>query len=98
MAAAIPGQVARDLGIPVIFSNQVGTTDTFVPILRTRIPDRFAGQSSVSDGRHATSVVAGPDAQVVLAPITIHPTPGPRSWRSTSLSAPVVSCSELAPC
>lgn len=95
MAASIPGRVAHDLGIPVVFSNQVGETETFVPILRTRISDRFAGQSSVSDGRHGPSVVAGCDEAVVLAPITIHPTPGPRTWRSTSPSAPVASSSGL---
>ena len=96
MAASIPGRVAQDLGVPVVFSNQVGLTETFVPILRTRIPDRFAGQSSVSDGRHGPSVVAGRDEEIVLAPITIHPTPGPRTWRSTSPSALAASCSGSA--
>lgn len=97
MAAAIPGRVANDLGIPVVFSNQVGETQTVVPIIRHRIPDRFAGQSSVTDGRHASAVVAGVDEQVVLAPITIHPASRPRTWRSTSPSALVVSSSASGP-
>ena len=97
LSAAIPGQVAADLGIPVIFSNQVGETQTVVPILQTRIPDRFAGQSSVSDGRHATSVVAGVAEQLLLAPITIHPAQRPRKWRSTSPSALVESSSASGP-
>ncbi len=98
MSAAIPGQVASDLGIPVVFANQVGETDTVVPILRSRIPDRFAGRSSVSDGRHAASVVAGVEEAVVLAPITIHPAAGPRTWRSTFPSVLAESSSASAPC
>ncbi len=97
MAAAIPGKIAVDLGIPVVFSNQVGDTETVVPILNQRIPDRFAGRSSVTDGRHSGSVVAGVDEQVVLAPITIHPTQGPRTWRSTFPSAPADRSSALVP-
>ncbi len=96
MSAAIPGKVAVDLGIPVVFSNQVGETETFVPILKQRIPDRFAGQSSITDGRHTGSVVAGVDEQVVLAPITIHPAQGPRTWRSTFPSAPAERSSASA--
>ncbi len=98
MAAAIPGRVAVDLGVPVVFSNQVGETRTIVPIIQTRIPDRFAGQSSVSDGRHAPSVVAEAGEQVVVAPITIHqPSGRTRTWRSTSPSALVASSSAPGP-
>ena len=97
MAAAIPGRVALDLGVPVVFANQVGTTETFVPILRSRIPDRFAGGSSVSDGRHAGPIVADAAERVVLGPITIHSTPGPRTWRSMSPSAPAASSSGSGP-
>lgn len=93
MAATIPGRVALDLGIPVVFSNMVGETQTVVPLIRHRIPDQFAGLSSVADGRHASPVVAGIAEQVVLAPITIHPATRPRTWRSTSPSALVVSSS-----
>ena len=87
LAAAIPGRVAADLGVPVVFSNQVGDTETVVPILQSRIPDRFAGGSSVTDGRHGPGLVAGTDEAVVLAPITLHPSGGPRTWRTTSPSA-----------
>ena len=97
LSAAIPGRVAVDLGVPVVFSNQVGETQTVVPILRSRIPDRFAGQSSVTDGRHASSVVAGVDEQVVLAPVTLHPAQRPRTWHSTSPSALVESSSASGP-
>ena len=98
MSAAIPGKVAVDLGVPVVFSNQVGETETFVPIVNQRIPDRFAGQSSVSDGRHASTVAAsGVDEQVVLAPITIHPSGGPRTWRSTFPSVPAERYSGSGP-
>ena len=98
MSAAIPGKVAVDLGVPVVFSNQVGETETYVPIANQRIPDRFAGQSSVSDGRHASTVAAsGVDEQVVLAPITIHPPGGPRTWRSTFPSVPAELCSGSGP-
>ena len=97
MAAAIPGRVAADLGVPVVFANQVGDTETVVPILQSRIPDRFAGQSSVTDGRHSASVVAGVDEAVVLAPITIHPAGGPRTWRSTSPSVLAAPSSASAP-
>ena len=97
LSAAIPGRVAADLGVPVLFANQVGETQTVVPILRTRIPDRFAGQSSVSDGRHSSTVIAGVAEQLLLAPITIHPAPRPRTWRSTSPSALVESSSASGP-
>ena len=38
--------------MPVIFANQCGETHTTIPVLGTRIKDRFAGQSSICDGRH----------------------------------------------
>ena len=97
LSGAIPGKVAKDLGIPVVFSNQCGVTQTVIPILRTRISDRFAGLSSLSDGRHGPSIVAGTGEQVLLAPLTIHSPRGPRSCRSTSPSASAASCSGSAP-
>jgi N-carbamoylputrescine amidase len=96
LSGAIPGKVAHDLGIPVVFSNQCGVTQTVVPILGTRISDRFAGLSSISDGRHGSSTVAGTDEQVLLAPLTVHSSRGPRPCRSTSPSAPAVSSSGSA--
>ncbi len=96
LSGAIPGQVAVDLGIPVVFANQCGETQTVIPILKARIADRFAGLSSIADGRHGPAVVAGTAEQVLLSEITIHPNPGPRSWRSTSSSAPAASSSASA--
>lgn len=88
LSGAIPGQVANDLGIPVIFANQCGETRTMIPILRTYISDRFAGKSSVSDGRHGPPVVAGLEEEVLLTPITVHAPRGLKTWRSTSSSVP----------
>ncbi len=96
LSGAIPGKVALDLGIPVVFANQCGHTETVIPILHTRITDRFAGLSSISDGMHDAPILAGLDDQVLLAPLTIHPSQGPRTWRSTSSSAPEVLFSEPA--
>ena len=88
LSGAIPGKVAEDLGIPVVFANQCGETKTVIPILKATIRDRFAGLSSLSDGRHGPSVVAGTLEQVLIAPLTIHAPKGPRAWpSSTSPSA-----------
>jgi N-carbamoylputrescine amidase len=91
LSAAIPGRVAEDLGIPVIFANQCGETRTTIPVLRTTITDRFAGRSSVSDGRHGPPITAGSDEQMILSSVTIHPQRGLKSWRFTSPSAPAAS-------
>lgn len=88
LAGEIPGRVARDLGIPVVFANQCGETSTTVPLLGSRIADRFAGWSTICDGRHGFPVHAGVGAEVLPAPITIHSQRGIKSWRSTSLSVP----------
>ena len=89
LSGAIPGKVAHDLGIPVVFANQTGETKTVIPILRTTIADRFAGLSSISDGRHGPSLVAGTADQVLIGAVTIHPAKGVHAWRSTtSRSAP----------
>jgi N-carbamoylputrescine amidase len=89
LSAEIPGKVASDLGVPVIFANQCGETRTTIPVLWTQIADRFAGRSSVCDGRHGPPVVAGVGEEVLSTPITVHPQRGLKSWRSTSPSAPV---------
>lgn len=94
LSGAIPGKVSLDLGIPVIFANQCGTTQTMIPVLNTRIADRFAGLSSISDGHHGESARAGVDEQVLLSSLTLHPQRGLKSWRSTSHSAPAASSSE----
>jgi N-carbamoylputrescine amidase len=91
LSAAIPGKVALDLGIPVVFSNQSGETRTTIPILWEHIADRFAGKSCVCDGRHGPPVVAETEEAVVMAPVTIHHAHrGVKSWRFTSPSVPAV--------
>jgi N-carbamoylputrescine amidase len=93
LSAAIPGHVAEDLGIPVIFANQCGETRTVIPVIWQEIADRFAGRSSICDGRHGLPVVAGADEGVLLSSITLHPQRGPKSWRSMSPSVPAASSS-----
>ncbi len=93
MSGAIPAKAACDLGVPVVFANQCGPTHTTIPLLGTwiaeRLPDRFAGASSICDGHHGPPVVAGDGEQLLLSDVTLHPRRGPRSWRSTSQSARV---------
>ena len=84
LSTAIPEKVALDLGIPVIFANQCGETQTTIPVLRTTISDRFAGQSSICDGRHGTPVRADRELSVLVAPITLHSKRGLKSWNSMS--------------
>lgn len=97
LSGAIPGKVAHDLGIPVVFANQCGVTQTVIPILNTRISDRFAGLSSISDGKHGPSTLAGSGEEVLLADLTLHPNRGHRPWRSMSPSAIAASSSASAP-
>jgi len=92
LSTAIPEKVALDLGIPVIFANQCGETQTTIPVLRTTISDRFAGQSSICDGRHGTPVRADRELSVLVAPITLHSKRGLKSWSSMSHSASAGSC------
>lgn len=87
LSGSIPAQVGAELGVPVLFSNQVGETETRIPILNGRITDKFAGRSRVVDGLHGLVAEAGPGDDVVVGPITIHPQRGPRTWRSMSPSA-----------
>jgi N-carbamoylputrescine amidase len=76
MAAEIPPKVARDLGVPVIFANQCGITRTTIPVLglglAVHISDRFAGRSSICDGRRSPPNFAGLEPQVVLSEVTIN--------------------------
>jgi N-carbamoylputrescine amidase len=88
LSGAIPGKVAQDLGIPVVFANQCGVTVTTIPVLKARIADRFAGLSSICDGRHGPPVVAGTTEQVVVSSVTVHSPKGLKSCRSTSHLAP----------
>jgi N-carbamoylputrescine amidase len=87
LSSAIPAKVALDLGIPVVFANQCGETRTTIPVLRTTILDRFAGQSSICDGFHGNPVRADREASVLVAPITIHRKRGLKTWSSISHSA-----------
>lgn len=96
LSEAIPARVADDLGIPVIFANQCGETHTTIPILCTRIKDRFAGMSSICDGRHGTPVRAGTEPSLLVASITLHHSRGRKSWHTTSPSASAASSSALA--
>lgn len=90
MASDIPGRVAADLRVPVIFANQVGPTQTTIPLLGTwvieRLPDRFAGCSSICDGEHAPPARAGLSEEIVLASITLPAKRGPKRWLSMSPS------------
>ena len=95
LSTAIPEKVALDLGIPVIFANQCGETQTTIPVLRTTISDQFAGQSSICDGRHGTPVRADREPSVLVAPITLHSKRGLKSWSSTSHLASAGSCCGL---
>ncbi len=65
LSEAIPVKVATDLGVPVIFANQCGETHTSIPVLRTRIKDRFAGMSSICDGHHGAPVRAGKEPSLL---------------------------------
>lgn len=101
MAATIPTAVGRDLGVPVVFANQVGHTQTTIPLLGTRVAERirdtFAGTSAVVDGRHGVASVAGRSEGITLAEVMIHPARGPRTWVSMSPSASAAASSASAP-
>jgi len=101
LAATIPGRVAADLKIPVVFANQCGDTRTVIPMVSTwiteKLADRFAGRSCVADGAHGAPRVAGTGEEVLLSEITVHTLRGPRSWRSTSPSGFVASSSGSEP-
>jgi len=96
LSGAIPAKVAMDLGVPVIFANQCGETRTSIPVLGTQIKDRFAGQSSICDGRHGPPVRADREQELLVAPITLHHQRGMKSWRSMFPSVPAACFSESA--
>ncbi len=91
LSGEIPAKVARDLGIPVIFANQCGVTRTTIPVLGTRIADRFAGLSSLCDGLHAGAVRAGGEAAMLVKELTVHPKRGPVTCHFMSHSVPADS-------
>lgn len=87
LSGEIPRIVSQDLGIPFIFANQCGETETRVPLM-PRIVDRFAGRSTLCDGRRSLPVRASTDEAVVIASLFV-PSPSDRgvsSCRSTSPS------------
>jgi len=100
LAAEIPAKVAEDLGVTVLFANQCGTTQTTIPVLglllTDRIADRFAGRSSICDGRENAPVVAGTDPHLVLSEIRLSATRDLHRCRITSPSAAEAISSEPA--
>jgi N-carbamoylputrescine amidase len=96
LSGSIPGRVAQDLGVPVVFANQCGETRTVIPFL-ARLADRFAGQSCVCDGRHGPPVRAGCGEEIVLSSVTVHSQRGLKSWHTMSPLAPVASSSASVP-
>ena len=76
LSAEIPALVARDLRVPVIFANQCGKTRTTIPVLgpsvALHISDRFAGRSSICDGRRSAALIAGAGPQLVLSDVTVN--------------------------
>jgi predicted amidohydrolase len=100
LSGEIPRKVAIDLGVPVIFANQCGPTRTSIPYLGTwivcKIADRFAGLSSINDGRHGLVALAGRDEAVITSSVTIHQNKGLTSCHSMSPSVREASYSELA--
>ena len=100
MSAEIPATVGRDLNVPVVFSNQCGPTHTTIPMLgmwiAERLPDRFAGCSSICDGRHGPPVMAGGDEEIVLSSVTLHSARGPKSCHFMSPSAVATVSSSVA--
>lgn len=97
LAAELPGMVARNLEIPVVFANQCGDTETMVPI-RCRISDRFAGFSSVCDGPRDLPIRAGTEPCIVVGDLHLNTARGGRSCRSTYPSVPVAGSSISAAC
>lgn len=87
LAAEIPVKVAWDLGVPVLFANQCGATQTTIPLLglalTDRIADRFAGQSSICDSGGKTPVLAGTEPRLLLSEITLSHTRGLLPCRTT---------------
>jgi predicted amidohydrolase len=97
LSGEIPRKVALDLGVPVVFANQCGPTRTSIPYLGTwvvcKIADRFAGLSSISDGRHGLVALAGREQEVITSAVTLHSFRGPVSCHFMSESVLEAPCS-----
>lgn len=100
MATTIPAKVAHDLDVPVVVANQCGDTETTIPVLgllvAERIADRFAGRSSIRDGRRSGPAVAGTGPQLLLSEITVPDPGGHRRCRFTCPPAPAAVSSVSA--
>ena len=70
LSGEIPRIVAQDLGIPVVFANQCGETETKVPLM-PRIADRFAGLSTLCDGRRSLPMRAGTVDSAVIGTLSV---------------------------
>ncbi len=97
LAGVIPGLVANDLGVPVLFANQCGETETKVPFL-PRIPDRFSGLSAIHNPSTSGSMIAETSESVLIAPIDLpnRSREGVRTCPSMSRSGLVASSSMSA--
>ncbi len=93
LSAEIPAKVAQDLDVPVIFANQCGTTQTTIPLFGlhvvNEIADRFAGRSSICNGRFSPPVIAGAEPRLVLSEVLLAHHRGSRSCHSMFASVPV---------
>ena len=49
LSSEIPARIARDLRVPVVFSNQTGPCEVRIPMLGRARPAAFAGRSAVYD-------------------------------------------------
>jgi N-carbamoylputrescine amidase len=63
---------------------------TTIPLFGTwvaeKLPDRFAGCSSVCDGLHGPPVRAGHSEEIVLSAVTLHAKRGPKACLTMSPS------------
>ena len=92
LSASIPGRVAQDLGIPVIFANQCGETRHRHPVPgQDRRPFRRPEQHLRRSPRPAGARRGR--RRVVLSSVTVHPQRGLKSWHTMSPSAPAASSS-----
>lgn len=86
MSAAIPVKAAQDLDIPVIFSNQCGSTHTTIPLvgmwIAEHLPDQFSGRSSICDGSRSAAVMAELGEEILLSTITVPSKQGTRTCHS----------------
>ncbi len=88
LSGELPRRVARDLEIGFIFANQCGATSTAIPLLGSRLSDRFAGLSCVCDARRSAPVQTGLLEGVVISTLNVHAfAKGTAPCRITSPSA-----------